>query len=98
MRICQSCGKEVKLQEKVGRQEICPSCRSDLHCCLNCILYDEYAQNKCRESAAEWVSDREKNNSCDYFTFRESAGGGRGQRQREETLAKLEALFKKKTT
>ena len=96
MWICNSCGKEIKLQRELGRQEICPHCRSDLHCCLNCILYDEYAQNKCRESAAEWVSDREKINFCEYFSFRESTGGGRGRREREDALAKLEALFKKK--
>jgi hypothetical protein len=43
------------------------------------------------------VSDREKNNFCEYFSFKESTGGGRGRREREEALAKLEALFKKKS-
>jgi hypothetical protein len=98
MWICYSCGKEVKIQGMVGRQEICPHCRSDLHCCLNCTLYDEYAQNMCREPAAEWVSDRGKNNFCDFFAFKESTGAGRARREREEALSKLEALFKKKTS
>ena len=98
MLICHSCGKEVKFQGGVSRQEICAHCRCELHCCLNCSLYDEYAQNKCREAAAEWVNDREKNNFCEYFTFKEATGGGRGRREREEALAKLEALFKKKAT
>ena len=98
MRICHSCGKEVKAQREFGREEICPHCRSDLHCCLNCNLYDEYAQNKCREPVAEWVNDRAKSNFCEYFSFKEAAGGGRGRREREDALAKLEALFKKKAT
>ncbi len=96
MWICHACGKEIKLHGELGRQEICPHCRGDVHCCLNCNLYDEYAQNKCREPAAEWVSDREKGNFCEYFAFKESTGGGRRRREREEALAKLEALFKKK--
>lgn len=96
MRICHSCGKEVRIQGELGRQELCPHCRKELHCCLNCTLYDEYAQNKCREPVAEWVNDREKNNFCEYFIFKDSSGGGRGRREREEALAKLEALFKKK--
>ena len=90
---CHSCGREVKVQDTPGRQEICPHCRNDLHCCLNCNLYDEYAQNKCREPAAEGVSDRVKNNFCDFFSFKESTAGGRGRREREEALAKLEALI-----
>ena len=98
MGICHDCGKEVKVQDRLGRQEICPYCRSDLHCCLNCSLYDEYAQNKCREPAAEWVTDREKNNFCEYFIFMESKSGKGGGRERESALARLEALFKKKTT
>jgi len=98
MWICHSCGKEIKIRGKLAREELCPHCRGDLHCCLNCSLYDEYAQNKCREPAAEWVSDREKNNFCDYFSFREMAGGAQMRREREEALAELEALFKKKNS
>jgi len=83
------------MPDPIGRLEVCFHCRSDLHCCLNCRLYDEYAQNKCREPSAEWVSDREKNNICEFFTFSESGAADR-RPGREEALAKLEALFKKK--
>ncbi len=94
---CYACGKEIGEQGIVGRQEICPHCRSDLHCCLNCRLYDEYAQNRCREPSAEWVADREKNNFCEFFTFQESTAAGSRGRVREEARAKLDALFTKKT-
>jgi len=98
MWVCHACAKEVKFQGGVSRQEICPHCRSDLHCCLNCTLYDEYAHNHCQEPSAEWVSAREKNNFCEFFAFKDSSGAGRSRRERDEALAKLEALFKKKTS
>ncbi len=96
MKICHSCGRELVMQGKIGRDEICPHCRADLHCCLNCNFYDEYAQNKCREPLAEWVSDREKNNFCDYFVFQDSRTAAGKSRAQEDARAKLEALFKKK--
>jgi len=96
MGTCHACGREPEGLERIGRNEICPYCRADLHCCLNCEFYDEFAQNQCRESSAEWVGDREKNNFCEYFSFRKSGGPGARARAQEEARAKLEALFKKK--
>ena len=96
MRSCHVCGKSLEGIERIGRSEICSHCRADLHCCRNCRFYDEPAQNQCRESSAEWVSDREKNNFCDYFSFRASAEAGRQEKDQQEARAKLEALFKKK--
>lgn len=98
MIVCYSCGKAIEGREPIGRQDVCSHCRSDLHCCLNCCLYAEYAQNKCREPSAEWASDREKNNFCEFFVFQESGATGNKIREREEARAKLEALFKKKTS
>ena len=98
MGFCHACGKTLQMEGGIGRQDICPHCRSDLHCCLNCSLYDEYAQNHCRESSADWVSDRDKNNFCEFFAFQESRiANGKGRRE-EEARANLEALFKKKTS
>jgi len=96
MRTCHDCAKPLEGVERTGRSDVCPHCRRDLHCCLNCQFYDEYAQNKCRESSAEWVSDREKNNYCDYFSFRESASAKSREKEQQDSRAKLEALFKKK--
>ena len=98
MVFCYSCGKVIEGREIIGRQDVCPHCRNDLHCCLNCRLYDEYAHNKCREPSAEWVSDREKNNFCEFFVFQESGTAVSKIRKREEARAQLEALFKKKTS
>lgn len=96
MRACQACGRAVAGGERIGRGDLCPHCRADLHCCLNCRFFDEYAQNRCRESSAEWVNDRAKNNFCEYFSFRDSGGTEKGEKERQEARAKLEALFRKK--
>ena len=98
MVFCCSCGKAVEGREAIGRRDACPYCRNDLHCCLNCSLYDEHAQNKCREPSADWVSDREKNNFCEFFSMPENTATGGKYREQQETRAKLEALFKKKTS
>ena len=98
MVFCYSCGKAVEGHDTIGRQDICPHCRNDLHCCLNCRLFDEYAQNRCREPSADRVSDPEKNNFCEYFIMQESTGPGGKFREQQEARAKLEALFKKKTS
>ena len=96
MKSCHVCGKGLEESERVGRSEICRYCRADLHCCLNCRFYDEHAQNQCRESSAEWVGDREKNNFCEYFSFRDRAEAESKEKIRQEARAKLEALFKRK--
>ena len=66
--ICHHCGNEVKVGSFISRSDECANCASDVRCCLNCGNYDPYAHNKCREPQAEWVTDRERANFCDFFT------------------------------
>ena len=94
--ICFHCQNELTLGEKVFRQDQCPHCGSDLHCCQNCRFYDEYAHNKCREPQAEYVLDRERSNFCDFFQFRVSDGGRAPSDAKEKAKADWEALFRKK--
>jgi len=63
---------------------------------MNCRLFDEYAQNRCREPQADRAGDAEKNNFCEYFIMQEGTTPGRKFREQQEARAKLEALFKKK--
>jgi hypothetical protein len=65
--ICHHCRNEVKVEGFISRTDDCPHCGSDIRCCLNCDSYDPGAHNRCREPQAEWVTDREKANFCDYF-------------------------------
>lgn len=97
MKICHYCHKPMAIEGKIGREDTCPYCQSDLHCCLNCAFYDEYAANRCREPSAEWVSDREKRNFCEFFSFKEVKGASSGWSEAEKARAELEALFKKKS-
>ncbi|MBW2055908.1 MAG: hypothetical protein JRH07_17125 [Deltaproteobacteria bacterium] len=92
---CFHCHREISLDGKVSRQDQCPHCGSDLHCCVNCLFYDEYAHNRCREPQAESVSDREKGNFCEYFRFRPSTAGPAQYDGKTEAEARWEALFRK---
>ncbi len=93
---CFSCNAAVELAagERIGFRDACEKCNSDLHVCLNCIHYDSNAYNQCREPNAEWVSDRERANRCDYFAYgdrpRDSAGA-----EPARARAALDELFKK---
>ncbi len=95
MKVCHRCGKELDAGDRVPRAATCLHCGSYLHCCLNCAFYDPHAHNQCREPQSEYVSDREKGNFCDFFTFR--GPGPNGKRQEEDTKARKawEELFKK---
>jgi hypothetical protein len=36
---------------------------------MNCQYYDEFSPNKCSESRADWVPDKQKANFCQFFEF-----------------------------
>ena len=91
---CYRCGFDVETVEKISRQKACPKCGVYLHCCLNCRFYDEAAYHRCRETEAEWVSDKKSANFCDYFEPRESKKSDCSSRS-EEARRKLDQLFKK---
>jgi hypothetical protein len=93
---CFSCNAAIELAagERVGFRDTCEKCDSDLHACLNCTHHDSSAYNQCREPNAEWVSERERANRCDYFVYgdrsRDSAGA-----ERASARTSLDDLFKK---
>ena len=47
-------------------------CHADLHVCKTCEFYESGIHNDCRETSAEFVSDKERANFCDYFRLRKS--------------------------
>ena len=93
---CAGCNRELPLAagERVGFRDTCEGCGADLHSCIHCENYDPGAHNDCREPSAEWVSDRERANRCDWFrpTGREGGDGS----PRESALSELDSLFKNK--
>lgn len=65
--ICWKCKKEIDVQS-VFRTSECPLCHADLHACKGCKFYSSGSHNDCKETSAEFVSDKEKSNFCDYFS------------------------------
>ena len=64
--ICWKCRKETNIENPVRGDE-CPHCHADLHVCKACEFYESGAHNDCRENSADFVSDKERGNFCDYF-------------------------------
>lgn len=94
---CHFCKKKFDIQGKVSRNENCPYCSYDIHCCLNCRFYSESKHNNCMEPRAEWVSDSERRNYCEYFEARTAEGFiGSAKDEKEEALKRAESLFEKK--
>jgi hypothetical protein len=78
MKKCYKCQKIYVEPDGPGFQDVCEGCGSYLHCCQNCYFYDQYQHNSCTETQAEWVSDANGMNRCEYFRFRVE-GGNRQQ-------------------
>ncbi len=64
---CFSCNLEIQVKDKVFFRDRCPDCDTALHVCLNCLHYDPAAYNGCRESSAERVVEKKRENRCEYF-------------------------------
>ena len=91
---CHFCGVALDPKMRIVRDTTCPECTRDLHACLQCRFYDPHAHNQCREPQAEWVTDRERRNFCDYFSLNTSAAGRRAGPNREQAArSKLDQLF-----
>lgn len=96
--ICFQCNNELQLSTKISFREECPNCGTDMHVCLNCRFYDTSSYNECKETSAEKVHDKDRNNYCEYFeagsnnsTLKSSSYTEKKKKQ----LADAEALFKK---
>jgi hypothetical protein len=93
---CFACNAAIELAsgERVGFRDTCSACDADLHACRNCDHHDSSAHNQCRESNAEWVSNRERANHCDYFVLGDRAGGA-AETAKKGAFSALDGLFNK---
>lgn len=94
---CHACGTawDGSPGAQPGRGETCAKCGADLHCCLNCKLYDSSYNHECRSSTTEYVKDKEKLNFCDEFEFKpKGQAGGGGQSSKGDMDQKWNDLFK----
>jgi hypothetical protein len=82
MGTCHHCGASIT--DAVGFRDVCPTCSSYLHCCLNCRLYSPSAHNHCLSQTTEYVGDIAGANFCEEFDFtvraKKSDAAGEGRR------------------
>jgi hypothetical protein len=93
---CFACNAVVELGtgDRIGFQDSCEGCATDLHVCRNCAHHDPSAYNECHEPSAERVSARDRANRCEYFRPGEGEGGGPAQ-EHARARSQLDSLFKK---
>jgi hypothetical protein len=91
---CASDLSSITVNGRISFRETCPKCGSAAHACRNCQFYDPGAHHECRESQAEYVKEKERENRCDYFR-----PGGAGSKfnsgSATDALKALDDLFKK---
>jgi hypothetical protein len=92
---CHACGTawDGPPGTQPGRGETCSNCGADLHCCLNCKLYDPSASNECRSRTTDKVKDKDKRNFCDEFELG-TAGKISGKSGPDDQQKKWDDLFK----
>ncbi len=93
---CHHCGEVTDFPEKIFRNDTCPSCGSDLHCCLNCAEFSYSHSNNCREPLSEMVNVKDRRNFCEYFSPTTTTNATNSRAKADEARAKLEALFSKR--
>jgi hypothetical protein len=95
--LCFRCEVPFPTRGRIERSAVCPKCDADLHCCRNCKHYSAHAHNECNEPQAEWVLNKDRANSCDYFEpSRGQPEAGASTRKQEDARAQFENLFKTK--
>ncbi|MBZ5553155.1 MAG: hypothetical protein LAO21_10580 [Acidobacteriia bacterium] len=95
---CWHCGYEIDLRSHggIGKKDECPNCEDDLHVCRNCRFFDPGAESECSEPIAEWVRDKDRANSCEYFAVVDAVEMGRrpGDWGTDEARKAWDRLFK----
>ena len=89
---CKKINEQAGSSSHIGRRDECLFCKSDLHVCKNCQMYDVKSYNDCHESSADIVKDKERSNFCDHFKPRAE---GDGVDYKAKLLSAAESLFKK---
>jgi len=96
MSACHFCHTSLDPKLRIVRESVCPNCQRDLHACVQCRHFDRNAHNMCREPQAEWVTDRDRRNFCDYFSLNSAIAIGTKTDRAQAARTKLDQLFKPK--
>lgn len=92
---CYKCGREIILDIRPRREDLCPDCKAYLHCCRNCRFYDLRSPNQCREPMATPVIEKEIANACHHFEASKAKAELQEKRKMQDARKKLDDLFKK---
>lgn len=96
--LCWSCGKPTGIVARVMRSDQCDNCSADLRCCRGCRHFYPLRRFQCKEQIESYISDKEKNNLCDFFQKRDAVkiGGGLSSQfdNKESKKKKFDDLFK----
>lgn len=90
---CFNCHTQISFVDRVGFRDECEKCGHDAHVCLNCLHYDIRSYHECRESTAEYVREKNRNNYCDHFIPQDKSQ--QKMSSSEELKKAAEKLFKK---
>jgi len=69
---CYKCKKKLDISYKISFKEKCEFCDADLHVCKNCKHYIVGKPNDCNILNIDFVQDKEKNNFCEEFSYKEN--------------------------
>lgn len=89
--ICWKCQKEIDVE--VFRTTECPSCHAQLHVCKACKFYAPGSHYDCRETVDDIVTDKERSNFCDSFSYGASTSGSANSDKSKAAKDAFNALF-----
>ncbi len=96
--LCWNCGKPTGITGRVMRTDSCVDCLADLRCCRGCRFFDPTRNKQCKERIETTVTNKDKNNMCDFYQKRDAdkiAGGVSHQRNSKVDKKKsFDDLFK----
>jgi hypothetical protein len=91
---CWRCGlKLAGILLPFSRLEECPHCNSDLHTCKACKHFSPSLTSSCNEDRADFISERENANFCDFFIPSPASFRSSDRQKSGDARAKLAELF-----
>lgn len=93
---CWHCDKALEaVILPMSRREECGACGADQHVCKMCVFFNDSGRGGCKEERAEWISDCERANFCDYFkpSLNGAGSGSNAHGANEQALVEFAELF-----
>ncbi len=91
--MCWNCGRPTGITGSVTRSDSCPNCLADLRCCRGCRHFDPTRRFQCRESVDTNIPNKEKNNFCEFYQFRDVVKGPGGISSHKDTKDSRKKTF-----